>query len=340
MPTKPTQLIQSLSFLRRYLLSFPVLLILSLSIIVYIYFGKTSTQALVDQTHERQLHLASSGASTVTQFLKLSGSSLTNLAKTISTTDDNPEVHMRSFTETWKDTPLIATLLTDTQGTVRHRSRDTIDPSDLPSVANRKYFQWAKTAEEGKVYFDEPVIPVIGEKDEYIIPIATPVIKNGQFAGVLVLRLSLKKLAEQYLTLLKFTDSTRIYLIDSQGTLLYSPFPDLQGKNYIKYLEENPFPGSSFIKDDLLKRATSTAPGKAQIILPDMEKKSLSPFLIAHAPIILENQNWTLAVATPVRDAVAYVGPIYISQLGLLITTFLVLIFLGIRTARQHPLPK
>lgn len=327
----------TIPFIFRFIFSIPILIILIISTTAYILIGSQSTKALVEQTHDRQLHLAVSGANTVSNFINLAGSSIVHTAKIIESSNENPQTYLTTFRQVWQNTPLVGISLLDKNGKIILLGNQITVPPETNDYNDRDYFIWATTAKQGEIFLGAPLKPRFGSKtNEFFVPIATPIFKNNTFDGVLVGSISVTELTNQYLVLLKFTDSTRIYLIDALGNMLYSPFPQIQGINYIEYLNNNPFPGSTMIATNLQSKAKSTSPGKLNTILPNAESKILTPFLIAHAPIFALNQHWTIAVATPTKDALAFVGPIYINQLGFLIVLFLVLLILIVRATKKR----
>lgn len=330
-----TSLRTTIPFVLNFLISIPILTFIIISLIAYLLLGKQSTQSIVEQTHNRQLELAISGAKSITQLIDLVGTSLVSTANIISTSNSDPKPFVDSFNQSWENSPITSASILDSKGNILYIN-DTINIRDLPNFQNRDYFIWAQTASPGAVFVGQPVKPKFGtNQDKFFVSIATPLTKNGQFDGVFVTSMDLSKLPNYYLDNLKFTNSTRIYLIDSKGNMLYSPFPQLQGINYLEYLEQNKFPGSELIKNTLQKYAGTPEAGKFNAILPNAETKIPSSFMISRAPITFDSQHWILAIATPTNDAVAFVGPIYINQLGLLITSFLILIVLIVRKTKQ-----
>ncbi len=331
--------------MRRFLkttLYFPVFFLLAL-LTVYLIF--ISPQ--VRQVQTRQQARLTSVAQSLGFFLDLSQTTLVLLGSRLSDdsvplTPDYLQGKLDNFVASWQSTAMVEAVFVDTRGRLLvvandpgYRRLESIDVSD------REYFTWSQTAKPGETYVGLPIRTRAGAfRDQYIIPVATPVFRDGQFAGTLAMAISIKSLAESLLEPLKLTESSRIYLVDARGILLYSPFPELQNIDYLQYLDEHPFPGSQLMRQELQKRAQSYQPGTLQVILPNMETKWLSLMIIAHQPIISESGHWLVAMATPLGSALKLTAVFFTKQLlavlFLVITIFLFRRFITLKPKKRR----
>jgi C4-dicarboxylate-specific signal transduction histidine kinase len=197
-------------------------------------------------------------------------------------------------------------------------------------VSDSEYFKWAKTAKEGDSFVSTPIISRIGTtKSEYIIPVASPVIKNGKFDGVLVASFSLDEATTEFLSPLKISDNALIYLTDQNGTILSASIPSLVGVNYLDYVRS--IPGSSNTAQTLSETLTSATVGKLGANLPDDTKKQApAEYLIVYSPIFLGSSHWVFSIATPKDAAFSYAKPFYRDQLMSLIYLIVVVLFFAI----------
>lgn len=303
---------------------------------LYYVLNSAARQALIKQMHLREESVAIAGAQSISSFITLFGKTIVILA-------DNPEIISRGaksqeifngFVDSWRETPINGVLLVDKNGKASLFSSKMGNAlTEISSVSDRDYFIWASKAKKGEVFVGEPIIPRVGNLGkQYIIPVATPVYREGRFDGLLVSSVVLKDLTEQYLDPLKMSADTRVYIVNSSGTILYGSFESLIGKNYIKYLEDHPFLGSTVIADYLKQKAESTVVGKLDIVLPDEKKGglTLTRFLIAYAPIFYNHSHLILAIAVPADEALTYIAPVYINQIGALLAGFLAILLLTI----------
>lgn len=307
----------------------------------YFLFGRGAISPLVKQSQLRQEAVVHSGTITIESLLELSRTSLVNLSFRLDdkTMLDSKTIqqHLDDFVDSWDTTPAVEAVFVDETGTLRFISKNPNYPtSDPVDVSDRDYVIWSKTAQSGETFIGTVIKTRAGAfKDDSIIPIATPVIINGQFQGTLAMAISINKLTDSFLNPVKITPNSRVYLIDSTGTLLYSPFPETQGINYITYLKEHRFLGSDLIAKKLEDTAAATGTGQLDIILPNQETGRLSRMLIAYRSINYGNGHWTLAMATPVDDALTFAVPLYLNQLFLLLIIFISILLMSVHLARK-----
>lgn len=287
---------------------------LIISALIYYIFSSILRNALIEQVRIRNQSIAKAGGQSFSTFIELYSSSLSILAanQEIVYHSQKSQSFLDSFVEGMVGSFISGVLVADKDGVPVFLSTKTGGSlrADNPSVADRDYFIWAKTAERGEVFIGEPIISRIEDLgNQYIITIASPLIKNGEFNGVLASSLLLKQLADKYLGSLIASKNTMIYIIDSEGTILYSTFESLIGKNDIKYLKEKPFIENELAASILKERAKNKEAGELEIVLPNEKKRGSTRFFISYAPIVYDSQSLVLAVAIPEDEILSLLYP-------------------------------
>lgn len=287
-------------------------------IATFIYFlGKQEIEkSLVEQIFHREQVIARAGAKSSEAHILNTENGLKLLARSQRITVMEKEVQgmLEQYVSDRKGTPTTGVAIVNPEGKIIANANNLGMPREIGvSVADRAYFKWAKAAREGEVYLDIPTVSRVGaSKGQTIIPVASPIIENGKFKGVAVAVVLLSKLTELYLNPLKISQQTRIYLVDSNGFLLYASYNQLTGVNYFDYLKNKPFPGSEEVGTRLKKHVAEKTEGKLDLYLPNEQKGGTrTRFLIAHSPVVLGSTTLLLAVASPVEEALIFAGPLY-----------------------------
>lgn len=327
---------ESLKLLKkRLVLNLAVLSIFGLSVIglsIYFLFGKGAYDLVIEQTLHREQVVVRAGTVSFSSIFDITGNSLVFLAQSprIRGFNESTTEALDEFMDSWKDSFIEGIVLTDEEGIIKFFSNTQNIGSVGVSIADRDYFKWAKDSKPGKYQIFSPVLSRLGiTKGKYIVPVAAPIYsKDGTFKGVLVSPILVSKITEYFLDPIKISESTRIYIVDKEGVLIFSPYENLLGKNYISLIEESNFLGSKKTAEILKERTQSNEEGKLDIQLPNAKTANLERFLIAHSPIEIGNNHWTLIAATPVKEALAFMMPFYIKgviMLGILVIVFLVI---------------
>lgn len=306
------------------------LTVLILSGGLYYVFGSSARNALIQLTHARTQSIARAGSAAISSYLDLYKNSVTLLARNIENkkTEEKQAV-LDEFRQNWRDT-IGEMYLTDTKGKVIHASPLTPDALSL-DFSDRRGFQWSKTAPSGALFIGEPIFFDRGVyKDKYVILMHTPVFQDGKYNGSLVSATAIADLAEKLVAPLRYSPETRVYIISSKATMLYSDNPKVRNINYLEYLDEHPFFGSKVVRETLKRSAESTQEGQLDVILPNEQKGGLSRFLITFVPIFHSQGHWILAIAIPANEALQFIAPIYVNQIAFLIAAFLSILLLTI----------
>lgn len=309
------------------------LLIIFFSVILYSFLGKGAADALIEQMLHREQVVARAGAISLNLFMNsFRDQALTHsLSSSIVSLDSGAQKDLEIFMDKWKDTPVSGTIIVDKKGVVKFGQDRYGATGQGINVSEREYFIWAKTANLGNVKIVEPYQSKIGFTDgRYVISAVVPLFKNGEFNGAFVTGFLLDEAKEQFLDPLNISEKTRTYLIDQNGVILSGPIKKLIGVNYLDYLLKSNIPLSEVLVEKFKDVLKSQKENKLDIILPDENKNGgLTRYLIATSPVAVGDQNWTLAVATPVTDALEFLSPFYFKDLGiagLAILGFLVII--------------
>ena len=310
---------------------FTAVLLLGLTGVFYIVLGRGAASALTDQMLERQLIMAQSGANSIAAFFDLFGKSLAVLARTPLTQHD-----LDDFVLNWQDTPIAGVVRSDAHGIIQANANLRGESALGVDISDRDYFIWGQTATNGAVFVSEPIISRAGaSKGHFILVIASPVLRNGVFDGVIGSAVLLKDVTKQYLNSLQIVPNSRVYVINNHGEMIVTPFEQLIGVNYFDYLTTKHVLGAAEITRILKERLATPQAGTLTITLPNEQTGVLVPFLVAHAPITYnQNQYWTLSIATPVTESLQYMVPLYLRGIAVLVITFFVVLILAIRLAK------
>lgn len=292
--------------------------IFTLGACVFYYVSQSVYEkAVVEQMLHREQVVSRAGSSSVESFLNLLGNQIANYSTrgSIVNPGTGTQKDLDLFMKIWEEEPIGGIILTDNKGVVMSNSNKSGTRVIGSDVSDRDYFlSLISSAQEGEFIIGTPVVSRMGDsKGKYIVVIASPVIKDGQFNGILAVSIILSDLANKYLDPLKVSPQTRIYLIDSNGVILHSPFSNLVGVNYFEYLNGNKLKDSDKIINSLDKILRTEGESKLDIFLPAEPNFQLKQFLIAVSTVDISkfsnSMNWKLAIASPVDDAFLFLYP-------------------------------
>ncbi len=296
------------------LLLIPIVLFLVVSVSFRYFLEDQSKTSLKEQTLLREQVITRSGAKSIESFLKLAGNSIVLLAKDRHlidiSIDERTQTDLDDFISDWETTPIIGISLSDKDGIIQLISgrAEAVEPET--SVADRDYFVWAKSAKKGEVFVGEPILPRGISDPQFILPLATPVYQDGEFAGVLGAAVLLPELTKTYLEPLHISQGTQVYLASLNGVILHSPYPKLIGVDIINHLQKNPFPGSEAVVKMVEERLHKAEEGMVELAWPNLNNRTdFTTYLLAYSPVRFDSQAWLLAVATPVEDTLAFYEP-------------------------------
>ncbi len=291
------------------LLLIPIILFIVASVFFRYFLEDQSQASLKEQTLLRQQVITRSGAKSITSFLELLSHSLVLLASDLDLQGEKQE-DLNAFAVEWEGTPVWGVIYVDENGLRQTVSTSNFEMIEINvNIANTEVFEWSKTATEGEVYIGEPWIPRGVKNPQPVIPVLTPVVRDGQIKGFIGVPVVISQLANEYLDPLKISEETRIYLINNKGVIIYSSLEQLTGQDYLEVLKEKQFPEKERA-DSLLRQALQSGEeGKMDILLPNEKTGELTRFLIAYNSIRRNGEHYVLAVATPVEDALAFHQP-------------------------------
>jgi len=277
-------------------------------VIVFVFFYNSGVNKIVsksiEQLHNRQELAVSSGAKSIRLFLDMAKNSLLLLSQNLSATNSRDfQDALNDFAQDWSQTPVKGVVLFDKSGKlVSIASNAGSTASENTDFSDREYFGWAKAASEGDTYLGKPIVPRVNSPEpEYILPFVTPVYRNGEFDGGLIMAISLNKLISTYMEPLKFTPKSISYFIHPDGTILAGPLEriELVGVNYFEYLKKKSYEGSQFAYEQFAKAVRSEKSGKLDLILFSLDEQKPIRYLISYSPLTFGDQHWIISLATP-----------------------------------------
>ncbi len=284
----------------------------------YLILSLGTKARITQELLNRKLTFARAEAANLVSFFEAFGNSLAVTAQSENIKSRNAKTlsKMDTFVDQWRDSGLVGgIILTDRSGVVRFNANISGTRDTGRSLADRDYFAWAKSrAKVGEYFVGQPVVSRLGAtKGEVIVPVAASVGQKSSFSGVLAAAIRLRPLADRYLEALRVSDSTRIFLVDQNGKILYSKLsPDKVEASIFASLPE--------------------LEGKFTPGLEGQFKGEEN--LIAFAPVLLGDQNWSVIMALPVSEVTSRTTPAFIRQLAVLLLVYLSLLLFA---ALTHP---
>jgi hypothetical protein len=313
------------------------------SIILYWAAIKETRITLNDEFLHREQISARSGSQSVSEFINLVGKNVVLMAEDFS--EDMPlidkQTNLNRFMDHWGDTPVATIFLADGNDNVVAQANRFGLPITNVLMIDRSYLAWSKTAKEGEYFVGTPVIGVIGSaKEKYIVNVASPVVVNGKFTGAVSVAVILSDLTDYYITPIKISENSRMFLFDENGTILSSLAEALVGSNYYDFLSVYSYQGRDNAINQLKLALTSTAnEGKLVINLPDsLSPGSFGEFLVAYSKVKVGDHNWILAIKSPKNDSDIYLWRIKNAIYGAFIFTLLLVILLSVAHLRYDQL--
>lgn len=310
---------------------FFVFFLLVFAVIFYVALGRGAAESLTNQVKDRQLILAKTGADILKSAIDLYGMSIVTLAE-----GPLDQENLENFVANWDGRPVGGVIVIDRSGRVSANASRNGIPDVGVDLWDRDYFVWAKTAKKGEYFISNPIVSRVGaSKNKYVAIVATPLIAEAKFNGVVALSIILEEFTDAYLHSLKASPATRIYLVNRDTTILAGPYPELIGKSTVEYIRESKFLGSEMVANLVQSNVAKLTEGTLDIVVPDFRTKSFTRMLIAYAPVMCCQEGWLLGIMTPASDLTAFFAPLYINQLGVIVVAFLVLIVVSILVARD-----
>ncbi len=294
---------------------------------------KETRVTLSDEFLHREQVIARSGSQSISGFINLLGKSVALRAEDFSAGSNlnDMQTDINTFMDHWRDTPAAAILLADKNGKVIAQANRAGVPDTGSILADKLFFNWAKTANKGEYFIGSPGVGMLGYvKGKYIFNVASPVVVNGKFNGVISVAVILGDLTDYYITPIKISDSTRMFLFDQNGIVLSSLASNLVGTNYFDFLSGYSYPGLDKIVSELrMAMISSDSEGKLDISLPDsLTPTTVGEFLVAYSKVKAGDNSWLLVIKSPKSDSDAYLWRIRdVIYSALVFTLVLVLLF-------------
>lgn len=310
---------------------FGLFLIVALGAVFYFVLGREARSTITEQKLRQEQTIARAEASNIESFFQVFGDSVAVLAQLSSMESRNARTvrDMDTFVEQWRASDLVAGgALTDRFGVVEFNSNISGTADVGATLSDRDYFVWAKNQPgEGEYFVAQPVISRLGASEgQVIVPVASPVFRNGIFTGVLVSAVKLKPVTERFFGLIKISDLTNIFLVDEYGDLLFSSSgPDTFGVSIFEPLQGRLFFGSQTVSSSLENALKRFEEGRLQT----------ETHIVAYSPIKLGTQNWLLIVSSPLENISDLTKPVLIRQTAMLLLASLVVLLFGIVAVRE-----
>jgi len=299
-------------------------------IFLIVFYNKISKDSLGEQIQHRQQLAVRSVASSIEIFLNSVGRASIILANNTS------QENLDQFTSIWEDSKISELVVTDKKGIVIRNSNPQKVRDFGVDTSKRDYYQWSKTAKVGEYKVFTPILSKVGaSKGKYVVIVATPLVTNGEYKGVVAIAVLLSDINGDYLDNLKVLESNKTYLVTSTGEIIYSDSLGLTGSN-IKEAFKNNFIGKTKILEILSNDLESDSETKLKLALPNMNNNSkLEPYLISTAPIKISDNLWKVVVSVPEKDLFVFRYSFFNKQVVAIFIVVTIFILLTLRASRN-----
>jgi len=273
-----------------------------ISCLVFYFFRNTYQKSLNEQLLHRQQISSRAGALAVEAFVDSVGDTLSLYSK--------EKISISGYMALWKDHPVGGITLINVNGKVIDNFNNENIKSVGEDLSDRDYFIKLKENPNLTYTISSPVLSKVGlYEGKYIIVVASPVLENGKFNGVLASSIVISDLAKKYLYPLKISEETRVCLVDKKGTIIFINEDEFLGKNYMEYIKRYNTDESA-VYDFFEYVASNETEGKISLFLPRLSDFTPSEYLSSVAPIKYKDHNvWFISISTPVKEAMWFAHP-------------------------------
>lgn len=295
-----------------------------------IFFNKISRDSLVEQVQHRQQAAVRAGAKSIESFLNSIGRTTAIIADT--PTQDK----LDEFVEVWGDDNVVGIIAVNKNGNVVAASNRENKSEIGETVVERGYFAWAKTAKKGEYRVFSPVVSKIGaSKGQFIITVASPVVKDDTFNGVVVTAILVSDLTKAYLSNMKVLESSKLYIITDYGKVIYSEQPEFLSLNFSDIFK-NDFLGRDKVLEIINNELKKKDETKIQLAIPNFDNGfKIEPYLISAAPISLSNNLWKIIISVPEDDLFVFTYSVFNKQIVAIFVVVTLFILLTLRVSRN-----
>lgn len=316
---------------------FAVVMVLVLGALMNYILGKPARNEVVSKGAHLQLLEAKTAGIVVRRFLDRVGRSAEVSASSaeIKLLNESSRPAMTTVIEVWADTALEEVVLIDKTGKVLvvENIVGIREGEGVVNVSDREYFKKAMQSGDNKYVVGEPINPRGGHaKGEYVVPVAVPVVVDGQKEGVLLFNVRVGKLAEDYFTQIGISEKTSIYLIRGDGEIMFSDQERLIGINVFERLDELNIVGRDKIKNEI-RNALTQKEGFEKIVAPTLDGGFESQ-VGSYYVVDLGGEAALMVLVTSEKTILGDLGPMYFRRIAVVIIAFLALMVFAIRVAK------
>ena len=306
-------------------------MIVAIAAASYWLIGREAEVTIANELLRRERTVAKAEKSNLTVYFQTFGNAVASLAQygSIARRDASTIHDMDIFVEQRRANGIVAGIvLTDSKGIVKFNSNISGTRDLGMSLADRDYFLWAKGESEPAEYFiGRPVVSRLGaSKGLVIVPVAAPVYNGDTFTGAMIASVKLAPLTSRFLGLMKVSDTTEVYLVDEEGSLLFnSAEPAAADSSIFDFFQNNPFDGSQALSDKIEAALGAEEGGEFRT----------AGHLVAYSPVLLGSQSWLVIMASPSQAIMDLAEPIYIRQTAVILMLVLTFLLFGVIVARK-----
>lgn len=195
--------------------------------VFYFLLTRVLSIFIIDKYLNYHSKLTNANAASLSSFMEDFGVSVAYLGRLTSMENmgSSAAADIRAFSDQWGSGDLVGEiLLVNDKGVVQFSSSVNGEASIGQSKSSSEYFIWARERKiEGEYFFGRLYKEDVGkDKGIDIVPVASPVFRDGVFVGAVVAHINLENVAKHYLGLLTLTRGTEVYLIGDNGRVIYA----------------------------------------------------------------------------------------------------------------------
>jgi signal transduction histidine kinase len=134
-----------------------------------------------------------------------------------------------------------------------------------------------------------------------VVALHVPVLRGAEFNGSVEILVDFKNLAKRYLEVIKIGETGYAWMISREGTILYTPVPDLIGKSILAVDKDNPSLGA--VESAMLGGREGTAEYTSQRIFA--QHVTPTKKYAVYLPVRFGNTFWSICVASSEKEVFA-----------------------------------
>ena len=314
----------------RYIVLVLSVVFLSLALLLYFRNRYVFENLLFQETEQRQLVIAKSGALSINLFIE-------NADEDIRAISRLPEIYTLNVPSAEKTISgyLSGSTLSaiSTIGLLDKNGKALViyDRTGMASqvgqnFSDRDYFKWSEQpSSRGQTYITQPFVSRAGStKGSNVIVVSSPVYNGNLYTGDLIFVISLDEFTKSFVSPLRINKG-EVFLMDENGRYIAGD-NNLINVNLFNYADSNKWNNYKSFKDGLYE-VVQSGNGIEKWDFKEPEKSSSETDLVGYQTIQRPGPDWYLVAAVPESSELSVINDFYFNQR--IIAIYLILVFLA-----------